>query len=232
MGNQEGSSGPPSIPPPPPPPPPLNIPPSRARLQLAARLAMHQKNQQAAPNQDEEDNNKLRRSHDDDDDDNIDPFADVDDDEDDDLDHAVANNEAGRGSWWRSVVRGGDNNNNDADGDSEDEDFGDFAVAEDEKGSSENAADKGTLFRPLAVNPAKEAARGLSGLWPFGSRSTATDKEKAKSDGERTSEDEVVVSPVSGDDEDKYIAQVKEATHRTSIEDDDEVDVGAELGRQ
>ncbi|KAB5585068.1 SIT4 phosphatase-associated protein-domain-containing protein [Coniochaeta sp. 2T2.1] len=32
---------PPSIPPPPPPPPPLNVPPSRARLQLAARLAMH-----------------------------------------------------------------------------------------------------------------------------------------------------------------------------------------------
>lgn len=231
MGNQEGSSGPPSIPPPPPPPPPLNIPPSRARLQLAARLAMHQKNQQAAPSHDEDDNSGLRGNHDDDDDDNVDPFADV-DDEDDDLDHAVANNEAGRGSWWRSVVRGGDNSNNDADGDSEDEDFGDFAVAEDEKGSSENASDKSTLFRPLAVNPAKEAARGLSGLWPFGSRSTATDKEKAKSDGERTSEDEVVVSPVSGDDDDKHIAQVKEATHRTSIEDDDEVDVGAELGRQ
>ncbi|EGR46948.1 uncharacterized protein TRIREDRAFT_35316, partial [Trichoderma reesei QM6a] len=37
--NSEGSMAPPSIPPPPPPPPPLNIPPSRARLQLAARLA-------------------------------------------------------------------------------------------------------------------------------------------------------------------------------------------------
>ncbi|KAK4120652.1 SAPS-domain-containing protein [Parathielavia appendiculata] len=35
---------PPSIPPPPPPPPPLNIPPSRARLQLAARLAMNKRN--------------------------------------------------------------------------------------------------------------------------------------------------------------------------------------------
>src|SRR6478735_512790 len=34
---------PPSIPPPPPPPPPLNIPPSRARLQLAARLAMNKR---------------------------------------------------------------------------------------------------------------------------------------------------------------------------------------------
>ncbi|KAL2118763.1 hypothetical protein VTJ04DRAFT_5722 [Mycothermus thermophilus] len=39
---------PPSIPPPPPPPPPLNIPPSRARLQLAARLAMNKRNAAAA----------------------------------------------------------------------------------------------------------------------------------------------------------------------------------------
>ncbi|KAL2177405.1 SIT4 phosphatase-associated protein-domain-containing protein [Thermothelomyces heterothallicus CBS 202.75] len=42
------SMDPPSIPPPPPPPPPLNIPPSRARLQLAARLAMNKKNAAAA----------------------------------------------------------------------------------------------------------------------------------------------------------------------------------------
>ncbi|KAH6845605.1 SIT4 phosphatase-associated protein-domain-containing protein [Chaetomium sp. MPI-CAGE-AT-0009] len=39
---------PPSIPPPPPPPPPLNVPPSRARLQLAARLAMNKRNAAAA----------------------------------------------------------------------------------------------------------------------------------------------------------------------------------------
>ncbi|KAL2161753.1 hypothetical protein VTH06DRAFT_7535 [Thermothelomyces fergusii] len=42
--NNNNAMDPPSIPPPPPPPPPLNIPPSRARLQFAARLAMNQKN--------------------------------------------------------------------------------------------------------------------------------------------------------------------------------------------
>ncbi|KLU85635.1 hypothetical protein MAPG_04657 [Magnaporthiopsis poae ATCC 64411] len=42
--NSSSSLNPPSVPPPPPPPPPLNIPPSRARLQLAARLAMNKRN--------------------------------------------------------------------------------------------------------------------------------------------------------------------------------------------
>ncbi|KAL2021854.1 hypothetical protein VTK56DRAFT_6449 [Thermocarpiscus australiensis] len=47
--NSSNSMSPPSIPPPPPPPPPpLNIPPSRARLQLAARLAMNKRNAAAA----------------------------------------------------------------------------------------------------------------------------------------------------------------------------------------
>ncbi|KAJ9150574.1 hypothetical protein NKR19_g5277 [Coniochaeta hoffmannii] len=41
--SNNSSLNPPSIPPPPPPPPPLNVPPSRARLQLAARLAMHKR---------------------------------------------------------------------------------------------------------------------------------------------------------------------------------------------
>ncbi|GAB1318102.1 sporulation-induced protein [Madurella fahalii] len=46
--NSSNAANPPSIPPPPPPPPPLNIPPSRARLQLAARLAMNKRNAAAA----------------------------------------------------------------------------------------------------------------------------------------------------------------------------------------
>ncbi|KAL2150472.1 hypothetical protein VTH82DRAFT_7035 [Thermothelomyces myriococcoides] len=46
--NNNNSMDPPSIPPPPPPPPPLNVPPSRARLQLAARLAMNKKNSATA----------------------------------------------------------------------------------------------------------------------------------------------------------------------------------------
>lgn len=63
------------------PPPPLNIPPSRARRQLAARLALHNKSQEGASDKSGEDNlstspeNKIG--------DNRDPFAD--DDSDDDL---------------------------------------------------------------------------------------------------------------------------------------------------
>ena len=113
---------PPSIPPPPPPPPPLNIPPSRARLQLAARLAMNKRNAAAAASsangQDGEGDEgesetfgapamqsgeQLRN-----------PFAD--DEEDDEGgsgsgsdDGDMENGEGGggwnRGSWWRGVVR-------------------------------------------------------------------------------------------------------------------------------
>ncbi|KAK4101222.1 SAPS-domain-containing protein [Parathielavia hyrcaniae] len=127
---------PPSIPPPPPPPPPLNIPPSRARLQLAARLAMNKRNAAAAaaanggneggsPPAAEDatgsgftlpsttGGERLR-----------DPFADYDDDDEDNSgsgsDDGQADNVQGgegagvgststawnRGSWWRGVVRG------------------------------------------------------------------------------------------------------------------------------
>ncbi|SPQ24321.1 e694f99e-eba5-4cb5-92d3-e40d5bec2b88 [Thermothielavioides terrestris] len=48
LNSNSNSMSPPSIPPPPPPPPPLNIAPSRARLQLAARLAMNKRNAAAA----------------------------------------------------------------------------------------------------------------------------------------------------------------------------------------
>ncbi|KAK3348852.1 hypothetical protein B0T25DRAFT_230598 [Lasiosphaeria hispida] len=124
------SMNPPSIPPPPPPPPPLNIPPSRARLQLAARLAMNKRNAAAAANGGQEgssastddvesgnherpnaaNSDRLRN-----------PFAD-DDDEDDDVGsgsgsgsddgevenlggEGVGSSSWNRGSWWRGVVR-------------------------------------------------------------------------------------------------------------------------------
>ncbi|KAK1833916.1 hypothetical protein QBC39DRAFT_35147 [Podospora conica] len=114
---------PPSIPPPPPPPPPLNIPPSRARLQLAARLAMNKRNAAAAAaavNGSPEEGGapeapsnppteRLRN-----------PFADDEDDEDDDLsgsddgdlDSRTGASGSGSGtewprqSWWRGMVRG------------------------------------------------------------------------------------------------------------------------------
>ncbi|KAK1760361.1 SIT4 phosphatase-associated protein-domain-containing protein [Echria macrotheca] len=125
--NNANSMNPPSIPPPPPPPPPLNIPPSRARLQLAARLAMNKRNAAAAANGSQEgsgtageaststsftlpstSNERLRN-----------PFADDEDDEErsgsgSGSDDGEAENlgEAGgssgwhRGSWWRGMVRG------------------------------------------------------------------------------------------------------------------------------
>ncbi|KAK0649618.1 hypothetical protein B0T16DRAFT_457016 [Cercophora newfieldiana] len=118
---------PPSIPPPPPPPPPLNIPPSRARLQLAARLAMNKRNAAAAANGGQEgdsssgdatsslgqqappSNERLRN-----------PFADDEDgdeagsgsgsgSDDGDVDNlgneGVGSSGWNRGSWWRGVVR-------------------------------------------------------------------------------------------------------------------------------
>ncbi|KAK0724344.1 hypothetical protein B0H67DRAFT_598018 [Lasiosphaeris hirsuta] len=127
--NNSTSMNPPSIPPPPPPPPPLNIPPSRARLQLAARLAMNKRNAAAAANGGQEgtsastddagpenherpnaaNSDRLRN-----------PFADDDDDDDvgsgsgsgsDDGEvgnlggEGVGSSSWNRGSWWRGVVR-------------------------------------------------------------------------------------------------------------------------------
>lgn len=158
-----------------------------------------------------------------DDDDDVDPFADDDDldDDDDDLGHGADAGGQGRGSWWRNVVgRGGSEEDGGPDSE-DDEEFGDFAMAESDAAAADQGGDgskdKG-VFRPLAVNPAKEAARSLSGLWPF----STTKKETAKD-----SEDEVVVSPVDGEDE-SGIEQVKEAATRASLDDEDEVVVGHE----
>ncbi|KAG5998919.1 hypothetical protein E4U43_002340 [Claviceps pusilla] len=237
LSNLGSSMSPPSIPPPPPPPPPLNIPPSRARLQLAARLAMHQKNNQSAhplsaalhPNGGERE--------DEDDDDAMDPFRDGDDDidDDDDLDADVAD-AGGRGSWWRSMVGkktddADDSDEGDEDGEEEDEEeeeeFGEFAVAEENKSSSGDVMVDNLVLRPLPVNPAKESSRGLSGLWPFGSRSDSKtrredDKEEAKVDEASTAAEEG--TPAGENDK---AVEVKEATSRTSIEepDEDEVEV-------
>ncbi|OAA71091.1 SIT4 phosphatase-associated protein [Akanthomyces lecanii RCEF 1005] len=244
-GEQGGSLDPPSILPPPPPPPPLNIPPSRARLQLAARLAMHQKNSQ--------DSAAFGGSYngfddeDDDDDDDVDgdegrnaadPFADVDDDDlDDDLDEDEPQRDS-RGGWWRDVV-GRAPGTGDPD-DSDDEEFGDFAMAEEEKSGGGSGAKEGAditpsssttpdkvLLKPLAVNPMKEAARGLSGLWPFGSRAdSATTAEKVGDDDEEEGE---VVVPAAGEGEHDHgqggPVEAKEGIRRESIEevDDDEV---------
>ncbi|PNY25058.1 Extragenic suppressor of kinetochore protein 1 [Tolypocladium capitatum] len=227
--NDPGNSmAPPSIPPPPPPPPPLNIPPSRARLQLAARLAMHQKNNLAA-----QPSSATMHHDDDDDEDNVDPFRDGEDDIDDDDAEGDAPHERVRGSWWRGVVRSrGKASGDDSDDADDDEDeFGDFAMAEDDKGGpgADGSDGPNVVLRPLAVHPAKESSRGLSGLWPFGSRS---DKDKNKHEGDKDElKDEVVVPAVSEKrEDDKQAVEVKEAASRTSIEepDDEEVVAGAE----
>ncbi|KAH6884816.1 SIT4 phosphatase-associated protein-domain-containing protein [Thelonectria olida] len=211
LNNAGGSMEPPSIPPPPPPPPPLNIPPSRARLQLAARLAMHQKNSQVAQSS----SATLHHDDDDDDDNPADPFADTEEDMDDDDD----DQDGGRGSWWRGVVRGRaktDGNESDDERDDDDDDeFGDFAMAEDERGGEENL-----VLRPLAVNPAKEGStRGLSGLWPFGLSKAEKEKES-----DRLASNDGRVDD-AGDGDDKKAVEVKEAKRRTSIEDPDDDEV-------
>lgn len=174
---------------------------------------MHQKNNQAT-----EPSSATLHNFDDDDDDDTDgknPFADDGDDFDEDDD---ALRGSGKGSWWRGVVRRrgnfNDKDSDDDDGHDDDEEFGDFAMAGDEK--EKDSESEKVVLKPLAVNPAKEGNRGLSGLWPF---STKTDKDKSGEKDERSA-----TSPTEKEDaeEASTAVEVKEAKRRTSIEDPDE----------
>lgn len=177
---------------------------------------MHQKNNQAI----EPSSATLHNFGDDDDNgndtDGKNPFADDGDDFDDEDDDAI--HESGKGSWWRGVVRRrGNVNDKDSDDDDshdDDEEFGDFAMAGDEK-EKDSDLEK-VVLKPLAVNPAKESTRGLSGLWPF---STKVDKDKSSEKEERSA-----TSPIekSEREESPGVMEVKEAKRRTSIEDPDE----------
>ncbi|PHH84884.1 hypothetical protein CDD83_1225 [Cordyceps sp. RAO-2017] len=220
-------------PPPPPPPPPLNVPPSRARLQLAARLAMHQKNSHGAQG-----SAATLHGGDEEDEGATDPFRDREDEMNEDGE-AKASAEGGRGSWWRGVVRGRGNDDDDDDDDDDDEDddhdgsdsdegdeeFGEFAMAEEDKDGDEKRTHS-VLLRPLAVHPAKESSRGLSGLWPFGSR---TDKDKNRHEGEGEEGGKRDGAKTEADKE-KQAVEVKEARSRTSIEEPDEEEVVVEGG--
>lgn len=189
---------------------------------------MHQKNNQSA----QPSSATLHHNGDEDDGNAVDPFRDGDDDidddddDDDDLEADVAQ-ESGRGSWWRSMV-GGKGNTDDLDEGDEDgeEEFGDFAMAEDEKSSG--GVDDNLVLRPLAVHPAKESSRGLSGLWPFGSRSDSKTRRDDDKEGSKR-EDVASTAEKKGAGEDSKAVEVKEATSRTSIEepDEDEVVIGA-----
>ncbi|KAH9886344.1 SAPS-domain-containing protein [Xylariomycetidae sp. FL2044] len=239
------SMEPPSIPPPPPPPPPLNIPPSRARLQLAARLKMQQKNaaSSSAPSSEAENggdesesrtgvegNTTIRNPFDDD------AEEDVDDDSDDGLgDEGDSNSwNAGpsRGGWWRGALRRGkerfgdgrDDSDSDKDepnagDDEEDEEFGDFAMPEvDRDGDHEK------VVKPLPLHPPSQSQKSsaFTSLWPFGSKDKEKEKPKTK-DGEEAEATENS-GDITGDDGEK-IKRTHEAVRRTSIEDPDDEEV-------
>ncbi|KXH54835.1 SIT4 phosphatase-associated protein [Colletotrichum salicis] len=224
LNNTSSSLNPPSIPPPPPPPPPLNNPPSRARLQLAARLAMHQKNQATASQEEDEDDKgegEGERPEN--------PFADEEDDEENSSDEddgdrhgpgaaaAVAGawGQPGSGSWWRGVGRQGQprfDGQDDSDEEDDDEEFGDFAMPEVEPAPGTDPNEK-VILKPLAVHPPQGASGGkaFSGLWPFAG------KKDGKDEGERGPSEETA----TGDDE-KPVQAAVEAARRTSIEDPDD----------
>ncbi|KAI0515172.1 SAPS-domain-containing protein [Xylaria bambusicola] len=249
------SADPPSIPPPPPPPPPLNIPPSRARLQLAARLAAHQKSTASASAQSAgiEDNEErsgagrddglgraLRNPFEDDGEDEVDD--DSDDGLGDDGDNADAwPSRATRGGWWRSTLRsrekfgdGRDDSDSDKDDraaaeddDDDDDEFGDFAMPEANKDSAQ--AKGSVIVKPLPVHPPPHNPKSSSftSLWPFGSK----EKEKQKGE-EPTGTGEATDSAADDYDHDNdngnehtKIKATHEAARRTSIEDPDEDEV-------
>ncbi|KAI8210407.1 hypothetical protein K4K52_012269 [Colletotrichum sp. SAR 10_76] len=234
LNNSSSSLNPPSIPPPPPPPPPLNIPPSRARLQLAARLAMHQKNNAAATASREDGDEDAKDDKGEDEGERLkNPFADDEEDEDADSDDddndgnhgsgaagAVTGawGASGRGSWWRGVSRRGGNQRFDGQDDSDDEvddddeEFGDFAMPEVDPAPGSDGDDN-VILKPLAVHPPGSGGKAFGSLWPFGSAKDGKD-EKSEKEGEET---------VAGEDE-KPVQAAVEAARRTSIEeaDDDE----------
>ncbi|KAI1861873.1 hypothetical protein JX265_009376 [Neoarthrinium moseri] len=246
--NDSSSLDPPSIPPPPPPPPPLNIPPSRARLQLAARLAMHQKNANVATAQsaeiegveDDDAEHALTREPD-----SIlhNPFGDDAEDVDDDSDDGLGDddgpsgswNSHARGSWWRNALSrnrnekfgdgrdDSDSDNDQGDNDDEDEEFGDFAMPE--KDGSDNERNN-VIVKPLPVHPPSQNQKSsaFTSLWPFsgqGFGSKDKDKDQAK-EGEAEKTDQP--DEITGDDGEK-IKSTHEAKARTSIEDADEEEV-------
>ncbi|TEA13817.1 Extragenic suppressor of kinetochore protein 1 [Colletotrichum sidae] len=234
LNNSASSMNPPSIPPPPPPPPPLNIPPSRARLQLAARLAMHQKNNAAAATSNEGEDGKEKTETETET--LKDPFADEEEDEDADSDddggeevHGTGAAEAGtgawgatgRGSWWRGMSRQGHDQRfdgqDDSDEDDDDEEFGDFAMPEVDAAPGSDADDS-VVLKPLAVHPpqVQSGGKAFSGLWPF---STSPGAKEEKENGEAGT------GNGNGEDE-KPVQAAVEAARRTSIEDpDDEEEV-------
>ncbi|KAK4185622.1 hypothetical protein QBC35DRAFT_389066, partial [Podospora australis] len=269
--------------------------PSRARLQLAARLAMNKRNAAAAAaNGGEEGSSptdegtesslfnipsmtaseRLRN-----------PFADDEDDEDrsgsgsddDQLENVEddgieGNSGWNRGSWWRGVVsrgaatkkkdddnqeieRFGDGRDDTDDSDThldaddiDDEEFGDFAMAEVGTGggggmvSGIDPAREKILVKPMALHPVAVKS-SFGSLWPFSNPGFGLKEKKEEGDktndaaGSGSSSGGITEEPVelSKEEDDgvigedgKKINRAVEATRRTSIEDPDD-DEGEEI---
>jgi hypothetical protein len=141
---------------------------------------------------------------------------------------------AGRGNWWRGVVRGRRNENLDGredsdEDDDDDEEFGDFAMPEVD--AAPTASDRGpekVLLKPVPVHPPAMGAAGGAGqksafgsLWPFTGQSFATKDIKDKANSSEPSAEEGVVIGEDG----KRISRTVEAKRRTSLDDPDEDEV-------
>ncbi|KAI7783542.1 hypothetical protein LA080_011671 [Diaporthe eres] len=186
------SLNPPSIPPPPPPPPPLNIPPSRARMAFAARLASKRKEAEEAgedgevseekglgsggmssllqQGKEKEGDGQLRNPFADDEDD--DEQSDDEDEEDDEGDLGRGENSSGQGSswnrggWWRGALGNRkDNSAKETFGDGRDStDSEDEAEGQGGDGGNSSDEEFGDFAMPESSGTAAEAGGGTSGF--------------------------------------------------------------------
>jgi hypothetical protein len=222
---------------PPPPPPPLNIPPSRARRQLAARLALHSKQNAENAAENGELSEKQARK-------NLNPFAaDEDDDSDnDDGDFTIGNLEAeeeGKGHLPTDTGLVGNEE----------------TIAEPGKNTVGNPSNNDTHTLPSNSSNHQATRASFPSMWPFsnnilnshstGAKSFAVGHQHEKGDRNhfRGADDNVQSSDDndSDSDEDGYggsgrefggdgqgkrrLSVTTEAKRRTSLEDDDEDEV-------
>lgn len=171
-----------------------------------------------------------------------------------------------RGGWWRGALGrnkkpsltsekfgdGRDSSDSEdeepqptGDGNSSDEEFGDFAMPENSAstsagGSGFDAEREKILVKPLPVHPPGGGGnKGLMGLWPFTKKDKEGDKEgeagaqaeseKAAEQGEGATEGEekrqgAEEAPVVLSEDGEKVQGTVEATRRTSIEEADEGD--------
>lgn len=224
---------------PPPPPPPLNIPPSRARRQLAARLALHSK-QNAELNLEIAEAGKAEHKK------NLNPFAtDEDDDSDDeDKDFAIGDlevEEEGKGHLPAGSGLAG-----------KDEPLLRDEVHEKNVGihhlaasSSPSSVENGASWNGSGVASGGHGRASFPLLWPFGGKTEgigdACDRNHFSGAQKDADDNELQSSDESDSDEDNHefggkgqvegkegysgkrrLSVTTEAKRRTSLEDDDE----------